>query len=142
MRASTSNTTGPRSGSRLRRFLGFGDEKAPQSSAIPMPLVIQKAMASWFTEQNEGEGIPLQQQGAQVECRAERLLVPRPVQLAHRFELLAEQRRRLVELPSLLQEVAEAARPLGYVVVDVGLTADGRWAVVEANPPFALTSYE
>mmetsp|Transcript_51852 Transcript_51852/g.91098 ORF Transcript_51852/g.91098 Transcript_51852/m.91098 type:complete len:226 (-) Transcript_51852:142-819(-) len=30
---------------------------------------------------------------------------------------------------------------LGFVVVDVGLTKDGMWCIVEANPPFALSSY-
>ena len=32
--------------------------------------------------------------------------------------------------------------PLGYVVVDVGCTAEGTWCVVECNPPFALSSYD
>lgn len=30
---------------------------------------------------------------------------------------------------------------LGFVVVDVGQKKDGEWCVVEANPPFALSSY-
>ena len=38
--------------------------------------------------------------------------------------------------------VREAAKPLGFVVVDVGLTSTGKWCVVECNPPFALSSYE
>merc|ERR1712130_414423 len=31
---------------------------------------------------------------------------------------------------------------LGFIVVDVGLTSVGQWCVVEANPPFALSSYD
>lgn len=38
--------------------------------------------------------------------------------------------------------VRESAKPLGFVVVDVGLTSAGKWCVVECNPPFALSSYE
>ena len=30
---------------------------------------------------------------------------------------------------------------LGFIVVDVGLTSEGQWCIVEANPPFALSSY-
>ena len=41
-----------------------------------------------------------------------------------------------------VEEVAAAVADLGFVVVDVGLTRDGDWCVVEANPPFALSSYD
>jgi len=41
---------------------------------------------------------------------------------------------------SVLQ-LCDSAR-LGFVVVDVGLTRSGSWCVVEANPPFALSSYD
>ena len=41
-----------------------------------------------------------------------------------------------------VEEVAAAAADLGFVVVDVGLTREGDWCVVEANPPFALSSYD
>ena len=30
----------------------------------------------------------------------------------------------------------------GFVGVDVGVTRAGRWCVVEATPPFALSSYD
>ena len=39
-------------------------------------------------------------------------------------------------------QVRQAARPLGFVVVDVGLTSSGVWSVVECNPPFSLSSYD
>lgn len=36
---------------------------------------------------------------------------------------------------------ATAAGGLDFVVVDVGRVRDGAWCIVEANPPFALSSY-
>lgn len=41
-----------------------------------------------------------------------------------------------------VEQVAAAAADLGFIVVDVGLTKQGDWCVVEANPPFALSSYD
>lgn len=41
-----------------------------------------------------------------------------------------------------IDQVVALAAPLGFVVVDVGLTQHGEWCVVEANPPFALSSYD
>lgn len=29
-----------------------------------------------------------------------------------------------------------------YIVVDIGMTSDRKWCVVEANPPYALSSYD
>jgi len=43
---------------------------------------------------------------------------------------------------ALLDDVTRCAAPLGFVVVDVGCTAEGEWCVVECNPPFALSSYD
>ena len=43
---------------------------------------------------------------------------------------------------NFINQIREAARPLGFVVVDVGLTSTGQWCVVECNPPFALSSYD
>jgi len=43
---------------------------------------------------------------------------------------------------SFVDEVLHCAAPLGFVAVDVGLTRQGEWCVVEANPPFALSSYD
>jgi hypothetical protein len=44
--------------------------------------------------------------------------------------------------PGFLTSIQNAARPLGFVVVDVGLTSEGKWCLVECNPPFALSSYD
>lgn len=43
---------------------------------------------------------------------------------------------------TLVRRARELAAELGYVVVDIGRTSDGRWCLVEANPPFALSSYD
>ena len=44
--------------------------------------------------------------------------------------------------PAFVEEVLRCAAGLGFVVIDVGLTSQGEWCVVEANPPFALSSYD
>lgn len=44
-------------------------------------------------------------------------------------------------VPSELVDEVLRLNGLGFLVVDVGLKKDGDWCVVEANPPFALSSY-
>jgi hypothetical protein len=46
-----------------------------------------------------------------------------------------------IEFSTLVLELCDSAN-LGFVVVDVGMTDDGNWCVVEVNPPFALSSYD
>ena len=42
----------------------------------------------------------------------------------------------------MIDMVSLMSKGLGFIVVDVGLTSDGHWCIVEANPPFALSSYD
>jgi hypothetical protein len=35
-----------------------------------------------------------------------------------------------------------AANTIGFCIVDIGLTSDGTWVVVEVNPPFSISSYD
>jgi hypothetical protein len=35
-----------------------------------------------------------------------------------------------------------ASNTIGFCIVDVGLTTDGDWVVVEINPPFSISSYD
>jgi len=45
--------------------------------------------------------------------------------------------------PDFVEQVLEASKPLNtFCVVDVGLTKEGEWSVVECNPAFALSSYD
>jgi hypothetical protein len=45
--------------------------------------------------------------------------------------------------PDFIEQVLEASKPLNaFCVVDVGLSGEGVWSVVECNPAFALSSYD
>eukprot|EP01006_Ploeotia_vitrea_P003353 TRINITY_DN112477_c0_g1_i1.p1 TRINITY_DN112477_c0_g1~~TRINITY_DN112477_c0_g1_i1.p1 ORF type:complete len:245 (-),score=29.76 TRINITY_DN112477_c0_g1_i1:79-813(-) len=55
--------------------------------------------------------------------------------------VIGEEDLRSTPIPDDVVASVAKANQLGNVVVDVGLTTTGKWCVVEANPPFALSSY-
>ena len=48
---------------------------------------------------------------------------------------------RSVDPPQTFLNDITAANVYKFCVIDVGLMTDGKWSVVEVNPPFALSSY-